>query len=101
MTQPEPKLQEAEPLPGKGPEMVGPPGQDQAWKQVYFGQVANPLVPPHPEAPEAPEDELAQAALQDPGAATRDMVDTRPTFWRIVVLILVAVAALAIVFWRR
>jgi hypothetical protein len=39
--------------------------------------------------------------MEDPGAAVRDMSDSRPTFWRVVVLIVLAVTALAIVFWRR
>lgn len=94
-------LPPSEPIPGKGEELASEPGQDLAWRRVTFGQVAEPLVPPHPEPPESPEEELARAALEDPGAATRDMADGRPTFWRVVVLILVAVAALAIVFWKR
>ena len=90
-----------EPLPGKGTEFPPEPGHDQGFRRVYLGQVADPLLPPHPEPPEAPEEELALAALEDPGAATRDMPDNRPTLWRMVVLIVVAVVALAIVFWRR
>ncbi len=90
-----------EPIPGKGPEIPSLPGQDLAWQRVYFGQVSKPLVPPHPEPPEAPEDELAQAALLDPGAAVRDMPNTRPTFWRVIALIVLAVVALAIVFWWK
>lgn len=90
-----------EPIPGKGDEFPHQPGQDQGWRRVYLGQVADPLVPPHPEPPEAPEDELDRAAMEDPGAAVRDMADQRPTFWRVVILIVLAVAALAVVFWRR
>jgi len=63
--------------------------------------VASPLVPPHPEPPESPEEELNRAAMEDPGASVRDMPDARPTFWRAVFLIVLAVAALAMVFWRR
>ena len=47
----------------------------------------------------APEDELTRAALEDPG--TIDLPDDRPTVWRLVVVILFAVVALAIVFWKR
>jgi hypothetical protein len=46
-----------------------------------------------------PEDELTRAALEDGGAI--DAPDERPTLWRLVVVILFAVGALAIVFWKR
>ena len=46
-----------------------------------------------------PEDELTRAALEDPG--TLDAPDDRPTAWRLVTVVLLAVAALAIVFWWR
>ncbi len=46
-----------------------------------------------------PEDELTRMALADPGAL--DHPDDRPTVWRLVTLILFAVGALAIVFWKR
>lgn len=100
MSHEQPQVPEADPIPGKAPELASEPGQDVAWKRVTFGQIAEPLVPAHPEPPEASADELDQAALEDPSAATRDMVDTRPTLWRIVALIVLAVVALAIVFWR-
>jgi hypothetical protein len=90
-----------EPIPGKGQEFPPEPGVDQGFRRVYLGQVADPLLPPHPEPPESPEEELTRAAMEDPGAAVRDMSDSRPTFWRVVVLIVLAVTALAIVFWRR
>jgi hypothetical protein len=101
MEKQEPFSPDQEPIPGKGQELPSAPGQDQAWQRVYFGQVAGPLVPPHPGPPESPEEELTRAALEDPGAAVREMSNTRPTFWRVVVLIVLAVTALAIVFWRR
>ncbi len=47
----------------------------------------------------APEDELTRAALEDRGPY--DLPDDRPTFWRLIVVILFAVVALAIVFWKR
>lgn len=47
----------------------------------------------------APEDELTRAALEDRGPY--DLPDDRPTVWRLVVVILFAVVALAIVFWKR
>ena len=90
-----------EPIPGKGQEFPPEHGVDQGFRRVYLGQVADPLVPPHPDPPESPEEELIRAAIEDPGATVRDMPDTRPTFWRVVVLLVLAVTALAIVFWRR
>ncbi len=101
MDRPEPPEGAQEPLPGRTTEFPPAPGRDQGFRRVYLGQVADPLVPPHPEPPEAPEEELAQAALEDPGASTRDMLDNRPTLWRVVALIVLAVAALAIVFGRK
>lgn len=47
----------------------------------------------------APEDELTRAALADPG--TVEAPAGRPTLWRLVTVILFAVGALAIVFWKR
>jgi len=50
------------------------------------------------EPPESLEDELEREALQDPAAHSRDDHDPQPTFWRVLVLVLVAVAALSVVF---
>ncbi len=47
----------------------------------------------------AAEDELTRAALEDPGMV--DAPDERPTPWRLVTVVVVAVAALGIVFWWR
>jgi hypothetical protein len=52
---------------------------------------------PPPEA-SGPEDFLTETALGDPGEAEPDEGDAQPTFWRVVVLILVAVVALSVVF---
>jgi hypothetical protein len=52
-------------------------------------------------APEdlTPEDALTRAALLDP-ESDAPMPDRGPTGWRVVILILVAVGALAFVFWK-
>jgi hypothetical protein len=93
-----------EEAPGTSPEQAGrpaPPVDKDAWKLVYFGQVSRDLVPYHPDPPEAPEDELTQAALSDPDSVTRgDGSPAQPTFWRVLVLLAVAIGALAFVFWR-
>jgi len=57
-------------------------------------------VPYHPDPPEAPEDELTQAALGDPDSVHRDDSSGPPTLWRLLVVVAVAIAALALVFWR-
>ena len=74
------------------------PGDRDAWKPVIMGQVCGELLPPHPEPPEAPEDELTQAALSDPDGLDAQEHDPSPTLWRLVVLVLIAVGALSIVF---
>ena len=68
--------------------------------QVVLGQVSEPLVRPHPEPPEAEEDELTRAALGDPES---DVLVKRsePTAWRLVMIVLLAALALGIVFGRR
>jgi len=85
--------------PNPTPEEEGPrPAPPDAWKDVVMGQVSHPLVAPHPEPPEAGEDELTQAAMADPADVAYQQGDPRPTFWRVLVVVLIAVAALAVVF---
>ena len=87
----------ADDVPGLGGE---PPPQD-GFRRVYLGQVADPLVPPHPGSPEAPEDELTQMALEDPATVVRDIPMLKPTLWRVVFLVVLAVVALTVVFWKH
>lgn len=90
---------EPEQDPATGP-LEGPPVQD-TFRRVYFGQLSDPLIP-EPRVPvETPEDELTRAALADPDALKGEVVDGGPTPWRWVFLLLLAVAALAIIFWKR
>lgn len=91
----------SEPPPGPGtePDPLPGPGKD-SFRQVYFGQLSEPLVRDHPEPPEAEEDALTQAALGDPEAGA-ERPREEPTLWRIVLIALVAAVALAIVFGRR
>jgi len=94
-------MNDPEPRPEPGPDGPPPPADKDAWKLVYFGQLSRDLVPYHPDPPEAPEDELTQAALSDPDNVTRgDGAASGPTFWRVLVLMAVAIGALAMVFWR-
>jgi hypothetical protein len=80
-----------------------PHGDPDAWKVVYFGQVSQDLVPRHPEPPETPEDELTQLALGDPGDVRHEGSHPAPgpTLWRLLFLILLAIAALTLVLWGR
>jgi len=55
---------EVRPTPPEEP--TAQPVAPNAWKPVIMGQVSGDLLPPHPGAPEATEDELTQAALSDP-----------------------------------
>lgn len=77
--------------------------QQEAWRTVYLGQLSADLVPFHPEPPEAPEDELTQAALTDPGDVTvgAGRPDGPASFWRVLVVLAIGVSALAVVFWRK
>jgi len=90
--------------PGEPPEPLDPyqdhhlPVDRDAWMPVVMGQAVRGFVPPHPEPPEALEDELTLAALSDPCDVRQQEEDARPTFWRVLVLVLIAVAALSIVF---
>ena len=75
-----------------------PPPDPEGWRTVVLGQVSRDILPPHPEPPEAEQDELTLAALSDPADVRREEGDPNPTFWRVLVVVLVAVAALSIVF---
>lgn len=89
--------------PDEEPEPDEPrPVDKDAWKVVYFGQISRDLVPYHPDPPEAPEDELTQAALSDPAGARRGepVANSGPTFWRVLAVVAIALVSLALVFWR-
>lgn len=90
---------DSEPLPDAPPDPISGVPHD-AFKQVYLGQVSEPLVRPHPEPPEAEEDELTRAALADP-TTPFDVKRSEPSAWRLVAILLMAALALAIVFGRR
>lgn len=76
------------------------PPQD-GFHKVIMGEIADPLVAPHPEPPEAEEDELTRAALEDGGKPFPDMPEDRVSPWRPIFLITLAAAALFYIFWRR
>jgi hypothetical protein len=93
-----------EPTGGEGsppPEVQDLDGHQDTFRKVYFGQISDPLIPEprHPEG--TPEDELTRAALSDPDALMGEVADDRPTTWRWVFLLMLAVAALATVFWKH
>lgn len=90
----EPRIpQESDPDPVTG-------DHQDSFHRVVLGQVSDPLVRPHPEPPEAEEDDLTRAALGDPEAG-RNRAHDEPTAWRMVAIALLAAVALAIVFGRR
>jgi hypothetical protein len=47
------------------------------------------------------EDELTQAALSDPASVHEAEPDPHPTFWRVLVVVGIALAALSVVFGLR
>ncbi len=72
-----------------------------SFHRIFFGQVEEPLFPaPNPPS-DMPEDDLTRAALNDPAGRTVDIQDAPPTLWRLLVLIILVVVALAIVFWKH
>lgn len=70
------------------------------YRKVMFGEVSDPLFPPHPAPAEATEDDLTRAAMEDPAACEVEAPHANPTFWRVVVVLVVAIAALTLVFWK-
>jgi hypothetical protein len=96
---------EAEPLQApenqpEEPEILEVHPQD-SFHRIIFGQVEEPLFPAPDTPVDTPEDDLTRAALNDPAGHTVDIQETPPTLWRLVVLILLVVVALAIVFWKH
>jgi hypothetical protein len=71
------------------------------FRKVYLGEISDPIFPPHPAPPEVQEDELTRAALADLDAECHPKSNARPTVWRLVFLIILAVAALAYIFGMR
>jgi len=71
------------------------------YRHVMFGQIADGIMPPHPDSPETTEDELSAAALSDPAASETDNRPYQPTIWRALFLIALAVVSLAILFWKK
>lgn len=101
--------------PGEGFGEPQEPGQDQkpggpeilevhpkdSFHRIFFGQVEEPLFPaPHPPS-EMPEDDLTNAALNDPAGRIVDLPESKPTLWRFLALIVLVVVALTIIFWKR
>jgi hypothetical protein len=93
---------EHHPLPPGTAHAAGPEplASQEAWKTVYFGQVSQELVPFHPDPPETAEEQLTREAMEDPAALTPEPAHPAPTLWRLVALLVVAIGALAMVFWR-
>jgi hypothetical protein len=71
------------------------------YRQVIFGQIADCLVPPHPGPPDAGDDELANAAINDPAASELDAQDEHPTIWRALFLTALVIIVLTVVFWKN
>lgn len=93
-------MQDAPHPPEDQDDPIAPPTQDP-FRRMVFGQLSDPLVRPHPEAPEAPEDELTRAALSDPAALSHPEPAEEATAWRWVVLLAGSAVALYLVFGRR
>jgi hypothetical protein len=87
--------------PGRPEEERPVPVHQDTFRKVYFGQLSDPIYPAPEPGEETPEDDLTRAALSDPDALKGETFDPRPTSWRWVFLLLLAVAALGTVFWKR
>jgi len=90
-----PQNDQEPPAPPEPLEVLHP---SDSFRRIYFGQISDPLIPEPDEASATPDDELTRAALADPDAYRGEEIDPRPTSWRWVFLLLVAVVALGIVF---
>jgi hypothetical protein len=84
--------------PGGPADPAGEPAPQDTFRKIYFGQLSDPLLPEPAVPSDTPEDELTRAALEDPDAYQGEEIDPRPTSWRWVFLLLLAVGALAVVF---
>lgn len=82
------------------PEILEVHPQD-SFHRIIFGQVEEPLFPAPPSPSDTPEDDLTNAAMNDPAGRIVDLPDTKPTLWRFLALIVMVVVALTIVFWKR
>lgn len=87
--------------PASPPDREGEPAPQDTFRKIYFGQLSDPLIPEPQESSAPPEDELTRAALEDPDAYKGEEIDPRPTTWRWVFLLLLAVGSLAIVFRKH
>lgn len=76
------------------------PEDPETWKRVVFGIGSRKVWPEHPEPAEAEEDELTRAAVEDPAAAHREHPGQPSTVWPVIFLVVIAVVALGIVFWK-
>jgi hypothetical protein len=74
--------------------------KQDSFRHVMFGQIADGLLPPCQASQESDEDELSRAALSDLDATADDEKYYQPTAWRVIFFLVVAAAALAIVFWK-
>jgi len=70
------------------------------YRKCMCGGVADPRLSPHPGGPESTDDELTHAAMEDPAAVQLQVAHPQPTLWRLVALLVLAVVALTVVFWR-
>ena len=75
--------------------------KQDTYRHVVFGQIADGLIPPHQGPPETTEDELTAAALSDTATPETDSQPYRPTIWRALFLVILAVVSLAILFWKK
>ncbi|MDR2697129.1 MAG: hypothetical protein LBB40_01480 [Holophagales bacterium] len=75
--------------------------KQDGYRHVYFGQIADGLIPYRPGPSLSTDDELSRAALSDPAASDVEKQKPQPTAWRIVFLIAIISVALAVVFWKK
>lgn len=76
--------------------------EQDGYRHVVFGQIADGLIRPHCGPQEQTDSELTIAAMSDPDALEQDdEKHDQPTAWRWIFLLVLAVVSLAIVFGKK
>ncbi len=82
------------------PETRLTPEDPETWARVQLGMGPGPVLVSSNGALPAPEDDLDRMALEDPAAEHREKVGQHSPVWPVIFLVVIAIVALAVVFWK-